>query len=871
MAGTRSIILLLGALLLLGPTSSAQVGRELIARGKAATALVQVGLERGETTATAFCVDASGLFVTNAHVVRGVGLDSPIKLVLRSGEEDQKIVTARLYRRDEALDLALIRADPIEGVTALPLGRDEDLYETLATTAFGYPFGSVLAFQRQGYPNVSVNIHRISSLRKKNGELILLQLDGQLNPGNSGGPLLDSEGKVIGVAEATVRGSGINFAIPVGRLIRFLAAPGLDFTPPPLSPQNRAEPVTWSIRAIPATPSTDLPADLQVVVTVTVDQGKPRRFDARSSAPGTYEVTLTPMPHDDEAQAPGRLFEVRVEARQGTTVLATMTRRTELLDPRVPARVAPRTVVIRPVPGAPGIARRRPDDDGQLEVGGPLDVDGTPRGAGRSIRPPEVNLGASPVSRSTVPSTPDRTTGRPASSGAQVPPDAPLVRTLEGKIGDVVSGGAGRYLILTLKEGRKLAVFDVNAAGVVKTIPLRSDNALVAAGAKVLFLAYPDEKVIQRWDLESMTQLGDPVPSPIKGRLKALALGNDSDGPLLVAWAPGWSNPAVEQARFSFLDPQNLTVMKVGPITTGGFQGLATVLSSGGSFLLHPFLRERLHIRASSGGALFAIWQTQGSPSGFQTLVLSKQALRAVYNHEGLEPLCPGPDGRTVYTARRGPLDPDGKPLAGGLPEHSANAGYIVTIPTTDPAFYLMIEGLGSRPPGRPAAGVSASVHLAGKGTRLFTLSRALEEMGGMANSESFLPDDFTIEKRFYLVPAANLLITIPPANDRLVLRRLDIGESLSKVGDDSLVVTSPAALTADAGQSFRHQVAARSTTGGLKYAVALGPSGLTVSPEGALGWDVPGEWKGRQETVVLSVTDGSGGERFHLFRIAVR
>ncbi len=64
------------------------------------------------------------------------------------------------------------------------------------------------------------------------------------------------------------------------------------------------------------------------------------------------------------------------------------------------------------------------------------------------------------------------------------PKDA-LVRALPSDVSEVAVGGGGRYLLLVLKKARKLAIFDVNAADVVKTISLPSDNVLVAAGAGI--------------------------------------------------------------------------------------------------------------------------------------------------------------------------------------------------------------------------------------------------------------------------------------------------------------------------------------------------------------------------------------------------
>lgn len=117
------------------------------------------------------------------------------------------------------------------------------------------------------------------------------------------------------------------------------------------------------------------------------------------------------------------------------------------------------------------------------------------------------------------------------------PKDA-LVRALPSDVSEVAVGGGGRYLLLVLKKAHKLAIFDVNAADVVKTISLPSDNVLVAAGARNFIVAFPDENLLQCWNLEHLTSDGGLRPSPINGRLKALAMGSDSDGPVLAPLEP---------------------------------------------------------------------------------------------------------------------------------------------------------------------------------------------------------------------------------------------------------------------------------------------------------------------------------------------
>ena len=142
--------------------------------------------------------------------------------------------------------------------------------------------------------------------------------------------------------------------------------------------------------------------------------------------------------------------------------------------------------------------------------------------------------------------------------------------------------------------------------------------------------------------------------------------------------------------------------------------------------------------------------------------------------------------------------------------------------------------------------------------------------MEGTRPNESWLKDDFTVDKRFHLIPAANLLVTIPFSNDRLVLRRLDLGNSIERFAGDRLVVTSSPVVHVQAGKAVQHQIEARSKAGGTRYSLESGPDGLTVSTTGKITW-VPGQRFSGGDTVkiVVVIRDSSGQERSH--RIAIR
>src|SRR5262249_39292603 len=121
---------------------------------------------------------------------------------------------------DPDYDLAVLRAKDVKNLPEpIKFDKAAELAETMAVYTFGFPFGKGLATGKD-HPAITVSKAAISSLREdQNGELGVVQIDGSLNPGNSGGPIVNAKGELIGVAVATIRNSsGIGLAIPAARL-----------------------------------------------------------------------------------------------------------------------------------------------------------------------------------------------------------------------------------------------------------------------------------------------------------------------------------------------------------------------------------------------------------------------------------------------------------------------------------------------------------------------------------------------------------------------------------------------------------------------------------------------------------------------------
>jgi hypothetical protein len=269
------------------PLTRVQVARI----GKAATALVEVKGPRGQSRASAFCIHPSGLFLTNAHVAQG-----EITLVLNASLKTEKAYPARVVRSDADLDLALLRVEGVRGLPALSLGSDEAVEELMDVVAFGFPLAGGQAQGRDGRPSISINAGSITALPRQEGRLKEIQFDAEINPGNSGGPVLDGHGKVIGVVRSglVARGlgrTGMNQAIPVSAVTRFLARPDVSFTASRSEAVKLGEPVDFEAKITEMLPST-APLDLKLVLGAGTPSLRRVKMD---TAGGVYRTRAVPF------------------------------------------------------------------------------------------------------------------------------------------------------------------------------------------------------------------------------------------------------------------------------------------------------------------------------------------------------------------------------------------------------------------------------------------------------------------------------------------------------------------------------------------------------------------------------------------------
>jgi S1-C subfamily serine protease len=178
---------------------------------RAAPAVVAVGVRGG--SGSGFVLTPDGYVLTNSHVARA-GRDSVKGLQHRVHLADGREAPARFVGDDPDTDLALLQVDAAASGTlpTLALGSSATLKRGEIAIAIGNPLG----FEHTVTAGIVSALGR--SMRASTGRLIpdVVQTDAALNPGNSGGPLLNARGEVIGVNTAIIRGAqALCFAVAV--------------------------------------------------------------------------------------------------------------------------------------------------------------------------------------------------------------------------------------------------------------------------------------------------------------------------------------------------------------------------------------------------------------------------------------------------------------------------------------------------------------------------------------------------------------------------------------------------------------------------------------------------------------------------------
>ena len=239
----RGTIVCLIAVLALAPSSWGQaIDKQTLDQLKDSSVFIKMKIPNvGEASGSGFAIKTTGdtvLIMTNRHVVVPEEGDLPqgakheLWVVFRSGTPQQQELPAQLlaYDEREIRDLAVLEVrgvqNPPRPIAANLTTAEADFYETMPVYTLGFPGGRMMGGvvgNIKNNPAITVNAMSISSFRRDEGNrLARVQLNGSTIEGNSGGPLVDGKGRLVGVIVSRLRGESVGFAVPPSVISQFL-------------------------------------------------------------------------------------------------------------------------------------------------------------------------------------------------------------------------------------------------------------------------------------------------------------------------------------------------------------------------------------------------------------------------------------------------------------------------------------------------------------------------------------------------------------------------------------------------------------------------------------------------------------------------
>lgn len=180
----------------------------------------RIGVPRTNTsTGTGFIVTSDGYIITNYHVIETEGEYSSVKVILHNGDEYPATIVG--YEEYDS-DIAVLKIDA-QGLSPATLGDSSELRTGEVIYPVGHPLGDLQYTITMGIVSAKDRVIKAGTTGKK---INMFQMDASVNSGNSGGPVYNAQGKVVGVATAKYSDNfmqmgleGLSFAIPINEAI----------------------------------------------------------------------------------------------------------------------------------------------------------------------------------------------------------------------------------------------------------------------------------------------------------------------------------------------------------------------------------------------------------------------------------------------------------------------------------------------------------------------------------------------------------------------------------------------------------------------------------------------------------------------------
>ena len=513
-----------------------------------------------------------------------------LQLILNAGAIDEAKIEAAAVHKLAGDPFTLIRAAEAKHVDPLPRFEGDSLTETMDVIALGFaPRGTTSV----DTPVMQILEGKVTALARQAGSLHAIETDIEFDPGADGWPVVDTEGKLVGIRMLPDDGSpGIIY--PVQRMTAFLERPVVIFENQPIAFADRHLETGFDIwlKHLPGFQS-----DVVFPVSFELEDelGGIRKFPALKLSDGRYHVLAKPTPDPDKIT--NRVL--RADFNLGDRI------HTGLI-PNVPvmignfkttlgslARIAPKDgkheimavngkVAIAVIQGIEDVTIRLPDGDKNfdLRAADPLLIRGPELAPSEFTARVIVGGSSGIVTESqhtiTLEDSPEVAVKlaetirgfRPAP-----PPMAAMMRSdlleipLPGPVTHAELGGGGRYLVMTIPSVRQLLVYDLGTISMVGAIPLASGDAVVAAGRNAVVISYMSNQILAVHDLPSLERRSAGKPE-FAYKIGPVAMGADAEHFLFYYGQYTEVIPDGANSRWTFVKVSDMTEIRTEDISS---------------------------------------------------------------------------------------------------------------------------------------------------------------------------------------------------------------------------------------------------------------------------------------------------------------
>ena len=540
---------------------------------------------------------SSGFIVTNHHVVHSQA-DRPasiIQTVFNSGTKKEFMVPAKIVVAHKAIDLAILEVK--SGVLPHPVSvrSDLELRETLPLYIFGFPFGEMLS-NNNGNPEVTVGTGTISSLRKsKWGHLEFVQIDGDLNPGNSGGPVVTSKGDLVGVAVSTLMGTQVSRAVPSTRLENMLNGFAHETTVTVLSADEKE--VKWRV----SMKFTDPLNKVRSPYFYYAEKSKVGQLPGPDTETGLYTKPISKMKRlkmtmkDAEASVEFTVkgngeneqyyFQYSFVNGEGERKILWPTEHTAVFKTGSGSALADRS------------DKSNSKEESDVEsFSEPLIEDEAPTGP--------IDL------TETITQTPKIIT-------------------------NAIIAGGGRYLVIQYEDMPMLTVYDIADRKVSKMIRIPGRNFKYTAGGYKALVYLNANNLLMTFDLKSGEKI-KTKPNPFGNVVCNLLMGSRNDQVAFVRYAAGTEQ--LSRADNGLLNLNTLTPHGISEENQRAARGRNTSY------------RDFVHRRCTPDMGVISEWCTSHSPQGFNVYKRNGSNFKFKYEHSSYGCLAVGDNGN-IYSS----------------------------------------------------------------------------------------------------------------------------------------------------------------------------------------------------------------------------